>query len=101
MGKADKPVAKPADKSADGGLALPSLPGISLPSIPSTFGEAPKAIKTSAEAAPVTPFKKNFINPSDERDLDEIPLTATNIPLLTAFLFGPSFVFLFFWVVGS
>merc|ERR1719394_721662 len=98
--KKEKRVAPAAKETAPagGGFSLP-LPSFSAP-------EAPKAVQLSSEAAPVVPFKvsksgKAYINPSDERDLDELPLTRTNIPLLTTFLFGPSFVYLAFWVFGS
>jgi len=58
-----------------------------------------------SEAAPVKPFKVrngiSYFNPSDEIDVDEVPLGAPNPPLLAAFLFGPSFIYLAFWVLGS
>merc|ERR1712083_580254 len=95
--KAPKAAPAKAEESG-GGFSLPfALPNIN---VPNTFGDAPKAIQTSSEAVPIVPFKKNFINPSDEMDLDEVPLSKNNIPLLITLLFGPSFIFIAFWVLG-
>jgi len=100
---AEKPKAeKPKEGGGGGGfsLPLPSLPSIS---VPNNF-EAPKgpaAKPEPSEAVPVKPFKKNFINPSEERDYDELPLTYPNPPLLLAILFAPSFIYIAFWVLGS
>ncbi|CAK0821952.1 unnamed protein product [Prorocentrum cordatum] len=95
--------AAPAAAQESGGGFSISLPSFS---IPNNFEAAPKAVKPAdSEAAPVKPFKvrgdKVYINPSDEFDLDEVPLGAPNPPLLAAFLFGPSFIYLAFWVLGS
>merc|ERR1740121_3458802 len=98
------PAAPASAQESGGGF---SLPVISF-SIPNNF-EAPKtpaAVKPAdSEAAPVKPFKvrgdKVYINPSDEFDLDEVPLGNPNPPLLAALLFGPSFIYLAFWVLGS
>ncbi|CAK0833778.1 unnamed protein product [Prorocentrum cordatum] len=100
--KEERVAAAPAGQEAGGGFSI-SLPSFS---IPNNFGDSPKAVKPAdSEAAPVKPFKvrgdKVYINPSDELDLDEVPLGAPNPPLLAAFLFGPSFIYLAFWVLGS
>jgi hypothetical protein len=103
------PAAAPAAESG-GGFSIPSIPLPSF-SIPNNFEAAPKAAVKPAdsEAAPVRAFKvkevngvlKTYYNPSDEMDLDEVPLGAPNPPLLAVFLFGPSFIYLAFWVLGS
>jgi len=100
--KEERVAAAPAAQESGGGFSI-SLPSFS---IPNNFGDSPKAVKPAdSEAAPVKPFKvrgdKVYINPSDELDLDEVPLGAPNPPLLAAFLFGPSFIYLAFWVLGS
>mmetsp|Transcript_34877 Transcript_34877/g.91219 ORF Transcript_34877/g.91219 Transcript_34877/m.91219 type:complete len:225 (-) Transcript_34877:415-1089(-) len=100
--KEERVAAAPAAQESGGGFSI-SLPSFS---IPNNFEAAPKAVKPAdSEAAPVKPFKvrgdKVYINPSDELDLDEVPLGAPNPPLLAAFLFGPSFIYLAFWVLGS
>jgi len=77
--KSSRPkVEKPKEKD-EGGIGLPSF-------------SAP-----SAEPAK----KKVIISPADEMDEDEKPLTAPNPPLLIAILFGPSFIYLAFYVLGS
>ncbi|CAK0821953.1 unnamed protein product [Prorocentrum cordatum] len=101
--KEERVAAAPAAAQESGGGFSISLPSFS---IPNNFEAAPKAVKPAdSEAAPVKPFKvrgdKVYINPSDEFDLDEVPLGAPNPPLLAAFLFGPSFIYLAFWVLGS
>jgi len=107
--KVEKVAAAPAAESG-GGFSIPSIPLPSF-SIPNNFEAAPKAaVKPGdSEAAPVRAFKvkevngvlKTYYNPSDEMDIDEVPLGAPNPPLLAVFLFGPSFIYLAFWVLGS
>jgi len=54
------------------------------------------------EAAPeASAVKKVIISPADEIDDDERSLNAPNLPLLFALFFGPSFVYLVFYVLGS
>merc|ERR1711992_198219 len=56
----------------------------------------------SAPGAPAESVaNKVIISPADEIDDDERSLNATNLPLLFALFFGPSFVYLSFYVLGS
>jgi len=52
-----------------------------------------------AKESPVA--KKVIISPADELDPDEVSMNATNLPLLAALFFGPSFVYIAFYVLGS
>jgi len=75
---------KEEEKKADGGFEF-KLPSFSAP-----------------EATPETSaVKKVIISPADEIDDDEKSLNATNLPLLFALFFGPSFVYIVFYVLGS
>jgi len=66
-------------------------------------------LQPESEPAPLRPFKvkevngeiKRYYNQSDEQDVDEVPLGTPNPPVLAALLFGPSFIYLAFWVLGS
>mmetsp|Transcript_109177 Transcript_109177/g.308648 ORF Transcript_109177/g.308648 Transcript_109177/m.308648 type:complete len:205 (-) Transcript_109177:65-679(-) len=80
-------VEKPKVEEKDEGFTL------SLPSIPSF--SVPEGSSTSEVA------KKVIISPADQIDDDEKSLGAPNTPLLILLFFGPSFVFLAFYVLGS
>eukprot|EP00420_Gonyaulax_spinifera_P015761 CAMPEP_0197908598 /NCGR_PEP_ID=MMETSP1439-20131203/67100_1 /TAXON_ID=66791 /ORGANISM="Gonyaulax spinifera, Strain CCMP409" /LENGTH=233 /DNA_ID=CAMNT_0043530101 /DNA_START=80 /DNA_END=781 /DNA_ORIENTATION=+ len=61
---------------------------------------APKGPSVVVQSTPEGP-QKIIISPSDEIDDDEKSLNATNLPVLFALFFGPSFVYLAFYVLGS
>merc|ERR1712151_42042 len=56
---------------------------------------------SAPEAKESAPVKKVIISPADEIDDDEKSLNAPNLPLLAALFFGPSFVYIAFYVLGS
>lgn len=77
--KSSRPKVEKEKKEEGGGVSVPSF--------------------TPAAKAPGA--KKVIFSPADEKDPDEISMNAPNPPLLFLTLFGPSFVYLIFYVLGS
>merc|ERR1711920_764108 len=71
------------------------------PEVKKEESEGFKLPSFSAPEAKPSPLKKVIISPADELDDDEKSLNAPNLPLLAALFFGPSFVYIAFYVLGS
>jgi hypothetical protein len=71
------------------------------PEVKKEESEGFKLPSFSAPEAKPSPLKKVIISPADELDDDEKSLNAPNLPLLAALFFGPSFVYIGFYVLGS